>query len=246
MKKLTYIILFTLVAAFTGCKKELDSEGVSRVTYYPNFTMTGDAVMFQTQGAAFTDPGVSATAGSQTLPVTVKVTGAYTGYKGTTVNTDVADKYTITYSATNKDGFAGNVTRTVYVAKTGDFASSIEGLYTSTIVRNGVVSAQYRNLKYVIIYKKSANTYELSDGIGGYYDLGRNYGPAYAAPGCTVVANDIAANNFSLGPDFTVGSFGGVVQLVSFSADAATKTINFQSNWDAGYKFVVTLTQVQF
>jgi hypothetical protein len=246
MKKISYIILFAIIATFTGCKKELDSEGISRITYYPNFTMTGDATIFQTQGTSFTDPGVTATAGAQSLPVSVKVNGIYTGYKGTTVNTNVADKYVISYSATNVDGFAGTVTRTVYVAKTGDFVNSIEGLYTSTIVRNGVVSAQYQDLKYVIIWKTGTNTYELSDGIGGYYDLGRNYGPAYAAPGCTVIANNISANNFTLGPDFTVGSFGGVVQLTSFSIDAGTKTITFNSSWDAGFKFAVTLTQVNF
>ena len=246
MKKITYIILFALIAAFTSCKKELDSEGVSRVTNYPNIEMSGDAVMFQTQGTTFTDPGVTAKEGTKALTVTSKVVGVYTGYKGSTVNTSVADKYVITYSATNSDGFAGSVTRTVYVAKTGDFVNSIEGLYTSSIVRNGSTSAQYQNLQYIIIWKTGANTYELSDGIGGYYDLGRNYGPAYAAPGCTVVANDISANSFTLGPDFTVSSFGGVVQLVSFSVDTNAKTISFQSNWDAGYKFVVTLTQVQF
>lgn len=250
MKKITYIFLFTLVAAFTSCKKELDSEGVSRITYYPNFEMTGNAVVFQSLGTTFTDPGIKALAGSQTLPVTTSVTGTYTSYSGNTVNTNVADKYNITYSAKNSDGFSGSDTRTVYVAKTGDFVNSIEGLYTSTVVRNGVVSPQYTNLKYVFVWKSGTNAYTLSDGIGGYYDIGRNYGPAFNAPGATVTANNISANDFTIGPKFQVGTFGGDATMTSFSIDAGSKTITFNTSWAASatttYKFVVTLTQVPF
>ena len=68
-----------------------------------------------------------------------------------------------------------------FVARQGDLVNSIEGVYTSTVVRDNVSAPQYDDMKYVIIKKVDTDTYELSDGIGGYYDLGRAYGIAYAA-----------------------------------------------------------------
>ena len=225
-----------------GCQK--DTENISRITYFPTFDYKGASVVLQPLGTAYADPGVSASEDGVDLPVTVAVVGESTGYKGTTVPTTIADKYVITYSATNSDGFPGTQERAVYVAKNGDLVNSIEGLYTSTVVRNGSSGAQYTNMKYVIISKKSANQYVLSCGIGLYYAIGRNYGGGYLSP-VTITANNIGTNDFSF-PNFTVGTFGGVVKMESFSVDAANKKIVFVSSWDSGYKFAVTLNQVQF
>jgi hypothetical protein len=146
-----------------------------------------------------------------------------------------------------KDGYPGSVEREVYIVSTGDLVNNIEGLYTAKITRKptqGLVSSG-AVLSYIMIRKVDATTYELSDGIGGYYDLGRLYGPAYRATGATIIANDITANDFTPGPSFSVGAFGGVADIVSFSVDAGAKTITFETDWDGGpYAFIVTLTQV--
>ena len=95
-----------------------------------------------------------------------------------------------------------------------------------------------------MIWKTGADTYEISDAIGGYYAIGRAYGNDYMATGMSITANDISANDFTFGSPIGVGAFGGALTMDNMSVDAGAKTIDFQSSWDAGYKFVVTLTQV--
>jgi hypothetical protein len=234
-------LLSLLAVCVVGCKD--DAESISRVTNYPDFTMNGDAFIIHQLGDAFTDPGVTATEAGKDIEVTSSASGTYQG--GSSLDVNTADEYHITYSATNKDGFAGSVGRTVIVANNGDMTTSIEGLYTSTVVRNGSSSAQYTDMAYVMIWKNTDGTYELSDGIGGYYNMGRGYGTNYVAPGMIVTANDIATNDFTI-TDFGVKTFGGACTTAGFTVDAAAKTINFITTWDVGYDFDVTLTQVAF
>lgn len=241
MKNIRYTILGLLVVTlFWSCEKV--TENVSRTTFFPNFDFKGAKVVFQELGTPYVDPGCTATEDGKNLPITMSVVGENTGYKGTVVKTDVIDKYTITYTALNSDSFPGTRQRVVWVAKTGNLTTSIEGVYTSTVVRNNVSAAQYTDMQCVVISKKSGNDYLLSCGIGGYYSIGRAYGPAYAAP-VTITANNIGANNFSFA-NFEVGGFGGAVTISAFTVNPATKTINFTADWSS-YKFVVTLKQVQ-
>src|SRR5690606_9235811 len=135
------------------------------------------------------------------------VRGQFRG--GTTLNTDVDDIYQVTYSAVNVDGFPGTISRTVIVYDNGDLVNSIAGLYRSTVSRDGVLTAQYTDLEYILIWNVSGNEYRISDAIGGYYAIGRAYGNGYAAP-ATIIANNIPANDFTI-PNFPVGTFGGTV-----------------------------------
>ena len=242
MKKLLILsISFVLAILITGCEKT--TEGISRITYFADLTMSGASTVFLDLGTPFTDPGVTAEESGQELPVDVSVTGTYFGFSGTEVDVNAADEYVIKYTAINSDGFPGSITRTVYVIETGDLVNNIAGLYTADIVRNGVTSAQYEGLQYIIISKTGDNTYQISDGIGGYYAIGRGYGNGYIAPGCVITANDIAANDFSYSP-FSVATFGGSAEMSGMTVDAGAKTIFFETVWDAGYTFDVTLTQV--
>lgn len=241
MKNLRIIYLFSVLLAFTfsGCDKKY--EELYRVTYYPEFNMTGDEVIFNTFGSTFTDPGIKALEEGKDIPVKTVISGDFFG--GTSFNANAADRYLYTYTATNSDGFSASSSRLVYNVNTGDMVNSLEGLYTSTVVRNKVVSPQYTDLKYVMIAKSSANTFVLSDAIGGYYDIGRGYGAAYRAPGMTITSTDIPGNSFTFGTA-DVGSFGGAVTMNSMTVNAASKTIDFECSW-LTYKFVITLKQVQ-
>ena len=240
-KKLRIIYLLTalLVFGFSGCKKKYDD--IYKITYYPTFEVTGGDVIFNPFGTNFTDPGVKATEAGTEIPVTTVVKGDFFG--GTSFDANATERYLYTYTATNSDGYAATASRLVYNVKTGDLINSLEGLYTSTVVRNKVVSAQYTNLEYVMITKTADNTFVLSDAIGGYYDIGRAYGASYRAPGMTVTSTDIPGNNFTFGSS-DVGSFGGAVTMKSMTVDAASKTINFECSWNV-YTFVITLKQVQ-
>lgn len=248
MKNIRYTILGLLVVTlFWSCEKV--TENVSKVTYFPTIVVKGSTNIIQELGTTYTDLGATATEGGKNIPVTVSVVGENTGYKGTVVKTDVADKYVITYTAVNSDSFPGSKQRVVYIAKTGNLTTSIEGLYTSTVVRNGASGAQYTDMQYIIISKKSGNDYSISCGIGGYYSIGRSYGPGYSSP-VTVTANNIGANSFSFS-NFSVGTFGGPARVTSLTVNAATKTLTLISEWSSlndgnyNYRFVITLKQVQ-
>ena len=247
MKNIRYFTLMIAAAlAMLGCG-DPESEGVSHVTHYAVITLNGDEELFVKRDDAFSEPGGVAIEGDAEIPLDINYIGTYFQNVFTTLDTSVPDVYTAVYSAVNKDGFTGTATRTIYVAGQGDLTTNLEGLYTATVVRNGVVAAQYQNMKYVIVSKTGANTYQLSDGIGGYYDFGRKYGPDYAALGATFTANDIASDDFSFGPAFGVGAFGGEATIQSMDVDAASKTIHLVTVWDAGpYTFDITLKQVQF
>lgn len=239
MKKLILIPLLALF--FVSCSDESTGD-VSNVTNYPLFTVMGDDVIFVPKGTAYTDPGVVVTEGEDEIEYTTSVTGLY--QHGSTLDTNVPDVYQVTYSATNVDGFSGSASRTVIVYEDSDLITSIAGLYTSTVVRNGASGAQYTDMEYVLIWKNPNGTYGMSDGIGGYYDLGRAYGAGYAAQPVVITANSIPGNDFDI-PPFEVGTFGGVAEMSSLMAFPESNKVTFSTEWDAGYTFVVTLTKIQ-
>lgn len=244
MKKifLTLAIVLSGLTLFTSCDST-DTDNVSFTTNYPVFELIGDEIIVVNVGGTFEDPGVIATENSVEIPYTSSVKGLFQG--GNAIDTNVSDIYTITYSATNQDGFIGTTTRTVIVSTNDDLTMGLAGLYTSTVTRNGVLTGQYTDMEYVLIWENTDGTYEISDGIGGYYDLGRGYGVGYAATGAIITVNDFATNDFSYSA-FEVGGFGGACVMSSLTPNAANSTISFSTEWDAGYIFDVVLTQVQF
>ncbi|MDB4107613.1 DUF5011 domain-containing protein [Bacteroidia bacterium] len=237
MKKI--IILIIVAFAFTACEKETTG-GLSKVTNYPLFELEGGDVVFLAKGEAYNEPGIIATENGEEIPVVNSVSGAYRN--GDVLDPSVSDCYDLMYTATNADGFDGTAHRTVYVVETGDMVSSIEGLYTSTIVRNGAL--RFSDLSYVLVWKNDDGTYEFSCGFGGYYEIGTGYGLGYKSGGCIVTANDIASNDFSI-TDYSNDGFGGDITNATLTVDAATKTMNLVSDWSFGYTFEVELTQVE-
>lgn len=249
-------ILLTLLATFvvlSACDKETDN--LSRPTYYPVFTLGGDEVMYITPGDAYVEEGATAEEEGAQIETSVSYAGTYFSGNLSTVDTETADKYVVTYSAINKDGFPGTKDRIVYVVNQGDLVNSIEGLYTSTVVRSPEAAptfdGQYVDMEYVIIGKSGENTYTLSDIIGGYYDLptGRAYGATYAGSTAEITANDISSDDFTFGPPIGVGVFGGEAEIKSIDVNKTAKTITIVSEWIADeattYNFTITLKQVQ-
>jgi hypothetical protein len=238
-----FSLLFGALITISSCNNEPEISDVSRITYFPEFSYTGGDFALIPCSSDFEIPPVTATEGGNPLPVEV-VTKGISGIVPS-VDINKADIYVETSSAINQDGYAGEVVRTFWVACTGDLVNSLEGLYTSTVIRNGAVNPQYFDLEYVLIRKVGANEYEISCAIGGYYEFGRSYGDAYRASGAIVTANNIAANDFTFPGPVAVGAFGGECVIESMTVDPATKTIHFISNWYTNnFKFDVTLTQV--
>lgn len=239
------LIFILLILGLVSCEEYENSAEPSRITYLPKIELTGaSSVKLDCGATSFTDPGAKALAGSTEITLNKSIAGAYFG--GTTINGP--DLYDITYSAYNEDSIPAAAFRSVLwpVCNSANMATSIEGMYTSSVVRNGSTGAQYQNMGPILIKSLGNNKYQLSDAIGGYYDFGRGYGPHYAATGMIVTANNISTNSFTYGADIGVGDFGGNLKMTTFTVNPADKTIKFTTVWDVGYTFVVTLTQATF
>ncbi|WP_439879666.1 immunoglobulin-like domain-containing protein [Pontibacter sp. MBLB2868] len=130
MKKIknTIILVLLSVFVFSGCEKELDTEGISRTTYYPVITVKGEQWNSVLIGEVFTDPGAEASEDGQRIELSVNGT----------VNTNIPGVYTITYSATNKDGFSVIKRRYVGVIDPAVADADMSGKYKRNAGANGV------------------------------------------------------------------------------------------------------------
>jgi hypothetical protein len=120
MKLILYIVAISSCFLLFGCAKEEDiistdtQFGHSRITFFPVLTLKGEKYVTVPVGGTYTEAGSTATEGS------ASITPATSG----SVNTTTPGVYTLTYTATNKDGFAVNDTRTVAVYSTDATAAA--------------------------------------------------------------------------------------------------------------------------
>src|SRR5688572_28074816 len=103
--KNTSIYIAIAMVIMVSCNNDLETEGISRITYYPTFELERGTLVLYEVGESYTEPGIKVTEEGAEIPFTT------TG----TVDTSVPGFYSITYSAVNKDGFQGSETRTVVV-----------------------------------------------------------------------------------------------------------------------------------
>lgn len=247
MKKIFYFIL-AIVAV--SCS-DTTTDDVSKVTNYPALTLNGDEEIFVSYGSTFVDPGIIAKEGEETITYTSTIKGKYRGKN--TVDTNIIDQYTITYTAINKDGFPASINRKVIVNKVGDLVNSIEGVYISTVNRNGALldpkQGSSENMEYVYIWKNTDGTFEVSDAFGGWYDIGRSFGVVGATPGGKITGN-IQSNSFTFpGNPLNNNNFPEPSNITGLTVDPVTKTLVLSTVWVADpettYNFVSTLKQVQ-
>jgi len=234
---------------FTGCESSDDlpsDTDVSTITYLPKITLEGDTeLILDCDTTSYTELGAVAEAGGNEIELFTSISGTYFG--GTTV--DGPDLYSVTYSAYNDDEIPAAAFRSVtWKACNGDLVTSISGMYTASILRTASSGAtvNYTEDSFgpFFIIDLGNDTYQLSDGIGGFYEYGYGYGAAYAATGMTITANNIAVNDFTHDDTIGVGAFGGELTMTDFSVNPVSKTIEFTTEWSFGYVFEITLTQV--
>ncbi len=134
MKKRFAFILIALITIITSCEKDPiisndKNVGISRITYYAIFTLAGDPVMSVVQGGSFTDPGATAEAGGQSVPVTTSGS----------VNADVVGLYTLNYSAVNVDGYSASGSRIVVVIPEAEKPGvDLSGTYDAVSASTGI------------------------------------------------------------------------------------------------------------
>lgn len=148
MKNILYILIAGILVLSSGCESE-DTASVSRITYYPIFEIEGDQYVSVVAGNNFTDPGVVAFEGE--TEIDVETTG--------TVDTNTPGVYTLTYSATNSDGFAGTTTRLVAVTSEDVSGTDLSGDWVS-------ISTSFSGASYgqtMTITKLADGLYSASD-----------------------------------------------------------------------------------
>lgn len=250
MKKILIGFLSVAMLAFLVSCEDDTTAGISRLTYFPEFTIDAPASQIVAAGSSFSVPVGVAEEDGVALDVTVSVSSEINGLSE--LNTDIPDIYTISYSAVNSDGFPGSSSIEVLVAPpTGDFITSIEGLYVSSVDRVFAGSPGSRGpMSYIFVTKNSNGDYVISDYIGGWYYIGSQYGYDYAATGPTITVNNIATSDVTInGNDFGVGAFGDDAVITAMQFDPAAKTISYFTEWTLSdgrfVTFDVLLTQVQ-
>ena len=242
-KFLTYIFSI-LGLILTSCDPSVDAPGSndqSAITFLPLITLEGDTnIVLPCDATSYTDPGAIASAGGTEIELFTNVNGTYFGSSVV----DGPDIYSISYSAFNDDGIpATGFREVIWPPCNGDLVTSIAGVYTASLTRTPGYSTT--DIGPILIKDMGDGVYAISDAIGGWYEHEYGYGPAYAAIGMTVTANNIPANDYTHDDIIGVGAFGGALTMESFSVNPVAGIIEFTTDWDAGYVFEVTLTQVQ-
>ncbi|MCD2425729.1 DUF5012 domain-containing protein [Niabella pedocola] len=203
--------LFLCIVTATSCKK--DSKGVSFVTTYAEVELDGAGTVFSQIGQPFTDPGYSAKEGDKDITSAVVVKS----------NIDItkAGIYSVSYAATNSDGFTSAATRTVVVC---DKTAPLNGYYRSNIFRDNNGTTSSRGPYTVLVFGTGNDQYYVQDLLGRWYDVGSAYGAAYAGSGIVKLNGD---NTFTLVSSNALG-FGPTsapkIETVS-TYTPATKTI---------------------
>ena len=157
------ILCAAAVIAAVGCTKK--TTGLIDITYFANIELEGDNPYVVLLGGNYTEPGFTATLNGEDISGQVDVSSD--------VNTKSPGIYSVTYTATNADGFSSSVVRDVYVLNPG----GIDNVYMSHCWMG---TRDYKNLP-IVISKVSDGVYELEDMCGGFYCYGRypGYEPTY-------------------------------------------------------------------
>ncbi|MBF6596657.1 MAG: DUF5012 domain-containing protein [Fermentimonas sp.] len=238
MKKYKYSLIIISALFFLSCEKE--TEGVSRITYYVDLTLKGNPVEFTALGSSFEDPGWTAIQEGEDVSDDVTVTGS--------VDTDQVGLYTISYSAANVDGFEKNVSRRVVVydptpssLESGVYKVSKSSNRTSFGTGPGASgSSEFATEPTILIYQVSPGEFYTSDFIGGYYEVGRGYGPDYAMAGHFILNDDLSITHI----DSRIPGWGdGLDDVVNGSYTLETETLAFTAQYASSYDFNIIATK---
>lgn len=217
-----------MLTLLVSCEKE--TEDISVITSKPIFELVGNSVELLKVGQEYVDAGVNV------YEISGEDTTVLTGYEVvSSLQTGVKGEYTISYSIKNSDGivfYSDDVTRKVIV-----YDDDVTGVYSSSVVRNGV---QMGITGTVLIVKIADGLYTYSDWIGGWYDQYYGYGSRYAFSGVIGLQNGEVTHVSSSDP---WGYAGSLLDDPAPYHDQENGIIYYVYSWTAGYDFEVTLTK---
>lgn len=231
MKKIFFTMaLAAATLALTSCSDD-ESEGKSRITYYPTIELKGSDFILTEKGKPFSEPGYVSIMGGEDVTDKVIVTGD--------LDTNKSGLYTLTYTTTkNSDGFGASTTRTVFVADPNDAAEGVfYNLASGTRVYNGNTVAYGRDFR-VVVFNNGNGTYTVDDLFGGWYCQRAGYGNKYAMGGVISIGGDgivslvqskIPGWGDSL--DDLTGTFDAATCTYSLVAVYNSNTMFFNQTW---------------
>ena len=207
-KNILYTMLFAMVALLVTSCGDKESEGLSRITYYPTIELEGGSYIVWNKGTAWQEPGYISFMNGEDVTSEVTISG--------TPDVNKSGIYTLTYTTKkNEDGFDASASRTVVVL---DPNSDIEGFYMtqpdSYRSYNGADVAYGRAFEILII-DNGDGTLTVDDLLGGWYCQRAGYGTNYAMGG--IIGLD--GSNVSLVDSYIPGWGDGLGYLTGTYAD---------------------------
>ena len=218
------LLFFTASLGLTSCSKDQHTD--TRVTNYLVLTINGDEVVYVNAGDTYVDAGCKAEAAGQDVSDKIVTTNP--------VDTKVIGPYTVTYMATNEDGFSSSANRYVYVGE------PLVGTVSPGSYRQNSAGTITKWSGYDIDMLTDGNgKYWVEDLLGGYYEQRAGYGSAYSMKGFLQVNAD---NTVDLVGGGDVAGWGDHYDdFKDGKYDPATKTISYDVVY-AGMDFNVILT----
>lgn len=227
--------LFALLAIITMAScSDKDSEGLTRITYYPTIELSGDTYIVMQKGTDYEEPGYSSFMNGEDVTDKVTVT--------TDLNTSKSGIYTITYTTmTNEDGYGSSASRTVVVL---DLNDPVEGFYLTSADSyrdyNGAqvaFGAEYETL----VIGNGDGSYYFEDLLGGWYSLRAGYGSSYALTGNVAFAED---GTMSVLNSYLAGwaSYGYALEAFSGTYDYSSSSLSMVVTY-VGMDFHITMTK---
>lgn len=230
---------FLLFAAFamsmmtlSSCNKE--TEGVTRITYFPTIELVGEDVVVVDKGTEYVEPGYVSIMNGEDVSSGVTIQS--------NVDTEVSGVYYVNYTTIeNEDGFGSSTSRKVIVLDPND---PIEGFYTTT-------SDSYRDYggdikefgaEYeVLILGLGDGFYKVEDLFGGWYSQRAAYGSAY---NCTAIMSVDGATVDVNPEDTKVAGWGDSIDdFHDASYDAATGAFTYAVDYAQSMTFHITLVK---
>lgn len=202
--------------------------GYTRITYYPSITILGEPSTVVYLGENYVDGGCLVEMNGKDVTDQATITS--------NVNTNAVGIYSVTYSATNEDGFSKSSSRTVIVANPGNFATVYKG------------ESEYGTRHYygapIIISERADGSFLIDDITGGFYFHGRypGYEPSYDFHAESVLTLE-TDNSITL---VSVGSWyfaGNPLSITTGEYDPVSGNITLVLDF-AGTPFYVNLTPV--
>jgi hypothetical protein len=218
------LLFFTASLGLTSCSKDQHTD--TRVTNYIILTINGDEVVYVNAGDTYVDAGCKAEAAGQDVSDKIVTTNP--------VDTKVIGPYTVTYKATNEDGFSSLTNRYVYVgeAKVGTVSP---GSFRKTKA-GAIVNWSGFDIDMLTDGK---GKYWVEDLLGGYYEQRAGYGARYSMKGFLQVNADNTVD--LVGGGDVEGWSDSYDDFKDGKYDPATNTISYDVVY-AGMDFNVILT----